>query len=248
VYFVEYEVMRLHRFYVNKPLGEEIVVENVDGKELIHQWTHVFRYKSGDEVFLFSPHAPGKDFLYRISAIDKQAIALTLVSLTPNIIPSTHLTLVMALVKKDTFETIVRQATELGITRIIPLEASRSEKKNLNFDRLRAIAIEASEQSGRGTVPEITEILSFGEALTLSGESKNIIGSLGGEPLQDFGISGSFQKEKLSLWVGPEGGWTEAEETTAKEAAFFFLKCASTVLRADTAAVALISTLLSSLE
>jgi 16S rRNA (uracil1498-N3)-methyltransferase len=248
VYFVEYEVMRLHRFYVNKPLGEEIVVESVDGKELIHQWTHVFRYKSGDEVFLFSPHAPGKDFLYRISAIDRQAINLTLVSSSSNITPSTRLTLVMSLVKKDTFETIVRQATELGVTRIIPLEASRSEKKNLNFERLQAIATEASEQSGRGNLPEITEILSFKEAVAVCESSKNIIGSLGGETSSGLEASGSLEGKELSLWVGPEGGWTEGEEAAAKEADFFFFKCASTVLKADTAAVALIATLLSSLK
>lgn len=246
VYFVEYVVMRLHRFYVNKPLGEEIVVENGGGEKeynskLLHQWTHVFRYTSGDEVILFSSKTPGTDFLYRISSISKQAITLAPVSSVPNILPIRDMTLVMALVKKDTFETIVRQATELGVSRIIPVTASRSEKKNLNFERLSAISIEASEQSGRGSVPEITDILSFEGAMNATEESTRIIGSLSGKSAQTYMKQGIPKEKKLSLWIGPEGGWTEDEEELSTEKGILPIKLTETVLKADTAAVTLLS-------
>jgi 16S rRNA (uracil1498-N3)-methyltransferase len=233
--------MRLHRFYVNKPLGEEIVVENTEGeKELIHQWIHVFRYKSGDEVFLFSPSTSGLDFLYRISSISKKAVTLHLVSSSPSIM-SLDITLVMALVKKDTFETIVRQATELGVSRIIPVQAARSEKKKLNFERLSAISIEATEQSGRGSVPLLDPISSFDETLALLGDHANIFGSFEGISATST-LSGLMSTKKpYALWVGPEGGWTEEEEKKAKNAGFSLLKLTDTVLRADTAAVSLIS-------
>ena len=235
--------MRLHRFYVNKPLGEEIVVENVDGeKEMMHQWTHVFRYTSGDEVILFSPETPGTDFLYHISSISKQEITLLPVSSSSNIIPGREVTLVMTLVKKDTFETITRQATELGVTRIIPVTASRSEKKNLNFERLETIATEAAEQSGRGTVPVISQILTFSEALDEAKDCINIVGSLQGE--KGF----AADKNKLCLWVGPEGGWTEKEEAEFRNKGFTLVKLTDTVLKADTAATALLSVILSSLH
>src|SRR3989338_10115008 len=68
-------------------------------------------------------------------------------------------------VKKNPFEWIVEKATELGVTKIIPIMAERSEKKNLNEERLEKIAVEASEQSGRGTVPEIEVIISLEEAV-----------------------------------------------------------------------------------
>ena len=227
--------MRLHRFYVYKPLGEEIVVDSAgEEKELLHQWTHVFRLKSGDEVFLFSKSTPGTDFLYRFTSLSKEEAHLTPVSQLPNILPKEG-TLVMALVKKDTFETIVRQATELGITRIIPLLASRSEKKNLNFDRLKAISIEAAEQCGRGDVPEITSISSFEEAHSLTEDLHNIVGSLHGE----MGLSEN--KKSLVLWVGPEGGWTPEEEILMEGKGFFSFKLTETVLKADTAAIALLS-------
>ena len=103
--------MRLHRFYVNKPLGEEIVVENEDGRKLIHQWTNVFRYESGDEVFLFSDQNPGTDYLYRLTSVSKEVITLVPISQQKNIVPSPDVVLVMALVKKDTFEILLEGLT-----------------------------------------------------------------------------------------------------------------------------------------
>lgn len=232
--------MRLHRFYIDKPLGEEIVVENVDsGKELIHQWTHVFRYTSGDEVFLFSNSQPGTDHLYTITTVEKNRITLAPRSTTANILTDHEIILVMALVKKDTFETIVRQATELGVSRIIPLAASRSEKKNLNFERLLAIAREAAEQSGRGMVPVISQIMNPGEAFQATIGKRNIAGSLQGSPLSNA------VNENLALWIGPEGGWTEGEEEEFRTRNFTLMKLTDTVLKADTAAVALLSRLVS---
>ncbi len=231
--------MRLHRFYVNKPLGEELVVENVHGsgeeKEILHQWAHVFRFKSGDEVFLFSETSPGTDFLYRITTLSKERATLTPLSTQPTILPPGKTALVMALVKKDTFETIVRQATELGIQEIIPLLAARSEKKNLNFERLRAISIEASEQCGRGSIPKIHPIASFEEAWEVAKNGTHIVGSLSGTTTKPE------MKEGNVLWVGPEGGWTEEEEEWMRNKHFLFYKLNDTVLRADTAAIALLS-------
>lgn len=242
--------MRLHRFYVNKPLGEEIVVESAGEKEwnskLVHQWHNVFRYKSGDEVFLFSETNPGTDYKYSFSSIERQSATLTPVSTSPNIIPSIDITLLMALVKKDTFESIVRQATELGVTKIIPVEASRSEKKNLNFERLAVISVEASEQCGRGTVPLITDIVSFEQALSVTKDSFNIIGSLEGKTPSVL-LSGKEAVKTVSVWVGPEGGWTADEEKQAEVEGMEKLLCSPTVLKADTACVALLATVIASL-
>jgi 16S rRNA (uracil1498-N3)-methyltransferase len=231
--------MRLHRFYVNKPLGEEIVVEGARGqseeKEILHQWLRVFRYKSGDEVILFSETPIFTDFIYKISTISEEKAALTPLSSSPNK-ASAGVALYMALVKKDTFETIARQATELGVSRIIPVLAQRSEKKNLNFERLAAITKEAAEQSGRGDIPVIHPILPLEEAVT-GAEGINIVGSLQGTTVER-------PHNSFSLWVGPEGGWTEEEEVLFKEKGFLSYRLTDAVLKADTAAVALLSKLL----
>lgn len=228
--------MRLHRFYVNKPLGEEIVVESAKSeKELVHQWTRVFRYKSGDEVFLFSGSDPGTDYRYTITSVLKDRVVLTLLSREENILPAQDVSLVAALVKKETFETVVRQATELGISRVIPVLADRSEKKNVNFGRLETVAREAAEQSGRGNVPSISQIMSLDEAFQTTEDCRNIVGSLRG------GALSQAEDTKIAVWVGPEGGWTDKEEEKFVNKGFTLMKLTDTVLKADTAAVALIT-------
>ena len=79
-----------------------------------------------------------------------------------------EITLFQALIKKDNFEMIAEKCTEVGITNFVPVICERSEKKNLNTERVEKIIKEATEQSGRGEVPKIFPImelydLPFGE-------------------------------------------------------------------------------------
>lgn len=231
--------MRLHRFYIEQPLGEELVVVE---KELVHQWISVFRYKSGDEVILFSSTNVGVDYIYSISSASKTEVALSFVSQKKNIIPARNITLCMAVVKKDTFENVVRYATELGVSKIIPILASHSEKKNLNMKRLGAIIKESVEQSGRGDLPDIMEITPFKEAFGDLNGSVSVFMSLNGESAHSF-INKLATNEAVTVWIGPEGGWTDDEEIYAKEKGAKLIKLTDTVLRADTASICALSTL-----
>ena len=74
--------MRLHRFYIEQPLGEELVVEQ---SELVHQWISVFRYECEDEVVLFSFANIGVDYIYRIKSANKKVVVLSFVSEQKNI-------------------------------------------------------------------------------------------------------------------------------------------------------------------
>jgi 16S rRNA (uracil1498-N3)-methyltransferase len=233
--------MRLHRFYIEQPLGEELVVEN---RELLHQWITVFRYTSGDGVILFSAHNKGEDHTYILQTISKQGVILKRVSVTNNIIPSKSATLYMAVVKKDTFEGVVRQATELGVTRITPILAARSEKKNLNMDRLVAIATEAAEQCGRGDIPTVSPIVSFNEALKQADKEYNVLLSLHGKDVKTLQELEIRSINPCAVWIGPEGGWTSEEEALCIKQGFSQLKLTDTVLKADTAALAALATLL----
>lgn len=227
--------MRLHRFYVNKPLGEELVVVE---KNIVHQWNTVFRYGDGKKVILFSPQNKGFDYTYQILSIGKDQASLDFISKEANFVPKRDLTLCMALVKKDTFETVVRQATELGATAIVPILAGHSEKKNINMERLETIAIEAAEQCGRGDVPTIFPVEKFQAAFEKRGRDRNIFASLLGAPISDHAFT---ETEPLNVWIGPEGGWTDEEETIAKSGGAELLRLGDTVLRADTASVAILS-------
>jgi 16S rRNA (uracil1498-N3)-methyltransferase len=143
--------MRLHRFFIAQPLGEEIVITD---KELLKQWFSVLRYKGAEECILFN--GDGLDYTYIIQSIDKQKAHLALKEKEKSILPEKEVLLVVSLIKKDKLEWIIQKGTEIGVTGFVLTEADHSEKKGVNLERLESIAKEAAEQSWRGTIPTIT--------------------------------------------------------------------------------------------
>ncbi|OHA24952.1 MAG: hypothetical protein A3C79_03140 [Candidatus Taylorbacteria bacterium RIFCSPHIGHO2_02_FULL_45_28] len=134
----------------------------------------------------------------------------------------------------------MEKATELGVTKIIPIMAERSEKKNLNEERLKKIAVEASEQSGRGTVPEIEVIISLEEAVQrLPRGSTSVAFHTEGKPLP-LPIRGGTSV----LFIGPEGGWSpkEIEMFHANKIPIFTF--GKQVLRSETAVVVTLAKIL----
>lgn len=228
--------MRLHRFYVSQPLGEDVVINDVS---IIKQWSKVFRYTIGDFVILFN--GDGNDVTFSISSLTTKECKLTHVHTIPSYIPSKKITLYLSCIKKDNFELVVQKATELGITTIVPIISERSEKKNLNEERLIKIAIEASEQCGRGDIPSISAIISLGEALqTISNntEASSFVLQIGGQPIQSISVVEKFSTHSsINLFIGPEGGWSAVEESLFSESMTMPLSLGSTVLRAETAAI-----------
>ena len=225
--------MRLHRFYITQPLGEEIV--KIVDKNLINQMLNVFRFKEEQEVILFN--GDNFEYHYLIDLPTKKEITFKLKSKEASISPKKEVTLYMAIVKKDTFENIVRTCTELGVTQFVPVIAERSEKKNLNEDRLKTIATEASEQCFRSNIPTISPIITLKEAVkTVSGNQNNVVASLFGKKINSEEAKKSLSSPKINIFVGPEGGFTEAEEELFEKAGFTKIKLTDTVLRADTGA------------
>jgi len=136
--------MRLHRFYTTTPITSDKF--DVSDRDLVHQWRTVFRYNVGSQVILFD--GSGIDFLVIITSIRNLGATVEVVEKKKNKnIPKINLTLCVGIIKKDNFELVVQKATELGVLQIISVLCERSEKKNINIERLQKIAIEASEQS-----------------------------------------------------------------------------------------------------
>lgn len=228
--------MRLHRFYVVQPLGEDVVINDVS---LIKQWTSVFRYTTNDSVILFN--GDGNDIVFSITSIDKKECVLTRKEQMPSFIPNKKVTLYLSCIKKDNFELVAQKAAEIGVTSIVPIISERSEKKNLNHERLEKIVIEASEQCGRGDIPVISSIISLKEALDMiskDSSSSSIVLQMNGSSWKDF----STQKNKegtssVNLFVGPEGGWSATEEALFAQHHVIPVSLGETVLRAETAAI-----------
>lgn len=223
--------MRFHRFYTLQPLGEEVVIHDVS---LVSQLGKVFRYTIGDFVILFN--GDGNDYTYSIRDITKKSCVLTRRKSTPSYIPSQKITLCLSVIKKDNFELVVQKATELGVTSIIPIISSRSEKKNLVLDRLTKIAIESAEQCGRGDIPSISKVMNLKDALQNTSEDAFCISfDSGGRPFK--AIRHELANKEVILFIGPEGGWGDQDLTLMRNHHVEQCSLGNTVLRAETAAI-----------
>lgn len=231
--------MRIHRFYTDTSIsGQKFTIED---RDMVHQWRSVFRYNVGSQVILFD--GSGTDYLCLITLLTNSSASLEVVEeLSGGEEPKRKVTLCLGLIKKDNFELVVEKATELGVTEIIPVLCERSEKKNLNIERLKKIVIEASEQSGRGTVPVVREIIDLPELLQEGNlPKKKLLLHLDGEYVGDaLGDEG----EEIVIFIGPEGGWSENELKIFETFGIPQTSLGSQVLRAETAAIATLSLLL----
>lgn len=234
--------MRLHRFYVSQPLGEEVVIED---SLTIKQWLKVFRYAVGDFVILFN--GDGNDYTYKLTLTSTTTCTLLLSEKRGANLPTHKSFLFISVIKKDLFELVVEKATESGITDIVPLISLHTEKKNLNTDRLHTIIKEATEQCGRNDLLELHDPVTFIESFLFLKEKdipprETYVTTLFGEPLQKVLIERLPKESRLShistaFFVGPEGGWSEDEERIIKEKKVTAISLGVTVLRAETAGI-----------
>ena len=228
--------MRLHRFFIPQTIGSQTQI-TVLSAELVNQIRHVFRLKTGDIIKVFD--GSGSDYECRISDFQKESLLLDVQgSERSKFMPESEVCLLASIVKKDNFEWIVEKATELGVTRIIPVVSERSEKKSLNEDRIKKIAIEASEQSGRGTIPVIERITSLADAIDNYGSPTSLIFHTEGKL---FHRSDLEKTDNISVFIGPEGGWSLDEIDMFHEKKIPMYCLGAQVLRAETAVVAALS-------
>lgn len=220
--------MRLHRFLVQKNLVLDTLL--IEDEAIIHQWLHVFRFQSGQEVLLCD--GKGKEVLAILDELNKKRVLVRVLEHYPDEPASTrHVTLCLSLTKRDSFEWALQKATEVGVTAIQPLLSERSIKHALNMERSLAIIREAVEQSGRKWMPELLPMLSFEEVLQHRSKDQVDLLCEGGakEALKAL-------ESPVRVFIGPEGGWSEEELVLAKKSKVKMVGLGATVLRAETAA------------
>lgn len=235
--------MRLHRFYINTPIGENKQL-TTNNQQLIHQWRNVFRMASGDSVILFD--GSGNDYVCEIITLDKKEAEVKIIEKKKGIIPDREVWLFFSLIKKDNAELILQKCTELGISHFVPVISERSSPAQTfsteKLERARKILIEASEQCGRGDIPKLHEIIALDKALETYGGKIPLIA------LDSSGSEFNVVGRKLSvvgLLVGPEGGWSEKELQIFKQKNIPVYSLGKLTLRAETAAVVAVSLFLS---
>jgi len=171
-----------------------------------------------------------------------------LVEELPAVQPNLDITLLVALVKFDTFEWAIEKATELGVTTIVPLAAERSEKALLaaaakRADRWRRILLEASQQSRRVRVPTLQSLRLLDEAF--SGDSRGArlcLSERAEAPSLKTALS-SVKTLSVTLAIGPEGGWTDRELEVVRQNRFSEVSMGRLILRTETAVIAALASL-----
>ncbi len=193
----------------------------------------------------------GTDYDCKIRQITEDSVYLDLEEKHPCYAePSVEVTLFQAVPKLDKLEFIIQKATELGAARIVPVLTkrciSRPTEKDFNkkLPRLAKIAEEASKQSGRGIIPEISTIVSYKQALDMMKNiDKNIIlyEGEGGKPFSDVDVEGI---KTAGILIGSEGGFDFDEVEQAVDVGAERVWLGKRILRCETAPISALSILM----
>ncbi len=147
--------------------------------------------------------------------------------------PSLELILAMSMIRIPAFELALEKAVEVGVTRIVPFTAARSNVgAGHRHDRWMRIIIEAAKQSKHYYLPKLDQPMAFNEVLSLPASSKIIFAERGGGPLKPA-LAGA----PVLYLIGPEGGWTDEELTTAGKCGFTLVSLGEAMLKAETATI-----------
>ncbi|MDQ3009387.1 MAG: 16S rRNA (uracil(1498)-N(3))-methyltransferase [Acidobacteriota bacterium] len=237
--------MQRHRFYALKSQISDSKI-TLDGDES-HHLARVLRLGIGDRVFIFD--GEGCEWECEIASVGKRETELTpLRQLADAVESPLNLTLAQALIKGDKFDWVIQKATELGVTRIVPLltdhsdvkmgKARAEERAESRSLRWRRISIEALKQSGRRRLVEIVEPIRFMDFCESNSTGHNLIFSeRGGRKLRDI----TDNLTQITVSIASEGGWSERELQTAETNNFIAVHLGARILRTETAAIAAVT-------
>ena len=157
--------------------------------------------------------------------------------------PAANLTLLLAIFKFDRMEWAIEKCTELGVSRIVPLIARRTDVHLASAsanraERWRRIALQAAEQSRRITAPEVAAPVKLREAAKLSGALRIVLAETEDQAMLPDVLAAHPTEGEVLLAVGPEGGWTEDELQLLQKEGWLSASLGPTILRAETAAIA----------
>ena len=201
-----------------------------------HYLLTVMRRKRGDELLIFN--GCDGEWEAKVFNINKNKEALTCIKKIRPAKVLSDLWLLFAPIKRHRTEFIVEKATELGVSRIMPVKTVFTNLKNIRLERLIAHAIEAAEQCGGTCVPEIVQIQSLNKILAQwSGDRYLMFCDEKAVP-QKVNFS-TMPRGPWAILIGPEGGFSESERVQIESLPHSYaVSLGPRLLRADTATVA----------
>jgi 16S rRNA (uracil1498-N3)-methyltransferase len=232
------------RFFVEKFDGQRALVSG----DRAHHLGVVLRAQA-DQLYELSDGT--RVCLGRIEKVARDSVEFALLEELPANDPALRTTLLLSIVKFDSFEWAIEKATELGVSEIIPLAAARSEKglvtaAEKRSERWRKIVLEAAQQSRRVRLPLLQPVTRPESAFAALGDRLGIFLYERAEAprlrvvLKDRGES---QGSQAVLAIGPEGGWTDDERDAALKAGLNEASLGRLILRTETAVIAALAVL-----
>ena len=219
----------------------ENITENTTGllsKEHTHYVVNVMRLKRGSNLNFFNKDG---EWLSEIVFLDRDRVEVKFLNKIKKPNKTSNIELAICLIKKSPMETILQKATELGVSKIIPIVSERTEVKEINFERANKIVVEATEQSNQLIPPQIVEVIKLRDYLkNLDGSYKLLFADVNSKD----NLKADILKEAktLSVLIGPEGDFSPSErELILANSNVVPFTISRNILRSDTAVISAIS-------
>lgn len=231
----------MHRFYLSDLnfSDQKLLIQD---SRIVFQASKVLRMKHGSFFHLFNEK---EEWLVQVETIDRKKLSVQQVSSIQNDNDAQlKVALYQAIPKKPAlFELILQKATEIGVTDIYPLITERTENRRLTkLDRLKIIALEATEQCGRKNIPHIHHPVNYDEIVPQLTHGYIAYEYEGNKYLSDYP---EIEKaDELQIIIGPEGGLSESEISLAKDSGIKSFSLGKRILRTETAALAALTLVL----
>ena len=215
----------------------ENIIENTTSllsKEHTHYVANVMRMKRGSNISFFNKNG---EWISEIIFLEKDRVEVKFLNRIKDPLKLSGIELAICLVKKNAMEIILQKATELGVTKIIPILSERTEVKELNYERANKIVIEATEQSNQLNPPIIMKVTKLKDLVNNLNDSTKLL-------FADINSKEKLKPEYISnenlniILIGPEGDFSplEREKILAKNNTISF--CLSkNILRTETATI-----------
>lgn len=207
------------------------------------------RMKTGEALTVCD--GAGQDYQCEIETIAPERVTLAVRSVAPSAgEPRVAITLYQALPKGDKLEMIIQKAVELGVSRIVPVLThrcvSRPDERSMakKLERYNKISLEAAKQCGRGRIPDVAPLLNFKAALAqMRTDTLAILFYENADaPLRE--VLTARLADRVSIFVGSEGGFEPSEATLAAESGLVALSLGTRILRCETAPLAALAAIL----
>ena len=232
---------QMTRLFVPFSLQSEMIILSTLAD--VHYLIKVMRKKKGDQLLIFNQQ--DGEYIAEITEIGNKNIVFKRLEQTKFYQKKSEINLIFAPIKQSRMSFLLEKTTELGVSKLIPVQTKHSVVDKINLSKWQIYLKEAAEQCGRLDLPEIKELQSFDKFIAQWPVDQLII--LCNESEQSLPLIKALQDKTkdiiINIMIGPEGGFSAQEISILKQKSFVqSVHLGPRILRAETAAIAALAT------